>query len=476
VAKILLIDDDEDLTCFLKGALDDQGHEVQVLDRADEAPEVLAGTPFDLVLLDNKLRAGMFGIEFLEDLHRGGNKVPVILMTGDPTCDVAIRAMVLKAFDYVIKPDDFQALFRELEPIIARALEITRRPEPVPLAAEGPRPAAAEPMLQGPSKAMAKVSKLIGSFAPQDAAVLIRGETGTGKELVARALHAYSPRKDNFFVALNCAAIPENLLESELFGHEKGAFTSAVPRKGKLEYADGGSLFLDEIGDMPLPMQAKLLRVLQDQQFERVGGNETVRVNVRFLSATNCDLETAIREGRFRRDLFFRLNPLSIQLPPLRERLDDLPALAAYFLARAVEGTGREPPALSAAALDALRAHRWPGNVRELQNVLHRAVAVGRGPEILPAHLDFAADEDGAPAPAGNPSAADDGIAGLHRAILWAWESDQQKLWPLLQDLLERELLRVALAKLGGNQTRVAERLAMCRTTVIDRMKKHGLK
>jgi DNA-binding NtrC family response regulator len=472
VAKILLIDDDEGLTFFLKGALEEQGHEVQALGSADEAPAVLAAAPFDLVLLDNRLR-GMSGLEFLEDLDRRANKVPVILMTGDPTCDVAIRAMVLKAFDYVIKPNDLQDLSGELEPIIARALEITRRPAPVPLAAEAPPPASAEPTLQGPSKAMAKVSKLIGSFAPQDAAVLIRGETGTGKELVARALHTYSRRKDNFFVPINCAAIPADLLESELFGHEKGAFTGAVLRKGKVEYADGGTLFLDEIGDMTPQCQAKLLRVLQEQRFERVGGNETIKVNVRFLSATNCDLEAAMREGRFRSDLFFRLNALTIPLPPLRERLDDLPALAAYFLKRAAEGTGREPPALSAAALDALRAYRWPGNVRELQNVLHRAAAVCRGSEILPAHLDFAADGDAAPA--GHPAAADDAIAGLHRAILWAWETDQPKLWPLLQDLLERELLRVALAKLDGNRAHVAERLAMSRTTVIDRIKKHGL-
>src|SRR5205823_4563678 len=218
------------------------------------------------------------------------------------------------------------------------------------------------------------------------ARVLIQGETGTGKKLVAKAIHTNSPRKNKPFVAMNCTALNENLLDDELFGHEPGAFTGAEKlRKGKFEYANGGTLFLDEVGDMPLPMQAKLLRVLESQEVCRIGGNEAIRVNVRLLSATHRDLEAAIAAGTFRRDLFHRLNRVTVRLPPLRERGEDLAELAASFLARAAEGTGRPAPVLAEGTLQRLRAHPWPGNIRELQNVLHRAVGVCRGPQILPA-------------------------------------------------------------------------------------------
>jgi DNA-binding NtrC family response regulator len=325
----------------------------------------------------------------------------------------------------------------------------------------------------GKGEAMQRVYRLIAQFAPTDSAVLIRGETGTGKELVARALWTHSGRKDKPFVTLNCAALPENLLETELFGHEKGAFTGAEKlRKGKFEIADGGTIFLDEIGDMSYPLQAKLLRVVEYQEFERVGGGEPIRVNVRVLSATHRDLEAAIEGGAFRRDLFYRLNRVTIRLPPLRERPDDLPKLAEYFLARAAEEQGRAVPSLSPAALDRLCGHRWPGNVRELENVMERALGVCRGPQVLPEHIDFETDAPGRPGP-GTEAAA---VAGLHRAIEWAWASDRPDLWPALHDLLERELLRVALEKLGGNQSEVAKRLKMGRTTVSERMRKYGLR
>jgi DNA-binding NtrC family response regulator len=319
---------------------------------------------------------------------------------------------------------------------------------------------------------MVEVFKRIGQFADSTDPVLILGETGTGKELVARAFHTNSRRKGKPFVALNCTAINENLLESELFGHEPGAFTSAVKlRKGKIEYANGGTLFLDEIGDMPLNLQAKLLRVIEYQEVERVGGNEPIKVDVRLLSATHRDLEGAIREGTFRRDLFHRLNRVTLRLPALRERADDLPELVGLFLARAAEAANRPRPAVSAAALDRLRAYPWPGNIRELQNVVFRAFGVCRGPQILPEHLAFAAD------PADRPATAEAAaLAGLRAAIEWAWATDQKPLWDTLHDLLERELLTVALARSGGNQTEVADRLGMARGTVIKRMQKYGLK
>jgi DNA-binding NtrC family response regulator len=474
VARILLIDDDADLSHYLRGELEEQGHQVECLERAEHVPEVLARTPFDLVLLDNKM-PGMSGIDFLEALQKRALDVPMILMTGHSTYDTAIRAMNLGAFDYVSKPDDLQSLLRELKPVIERALEITRPPKEVHVSAQAPASRPAESMLVGKSRSMVEVYKLIGSFARSDDPVLILGETGTGKELVARAIHTNSPRKHRPFVALNCTALNENLLESELFGHEPGAFTGADKlRKGKIEYAHGGTLFLDEIGDMPLNLQAKLLRVLEYQEVERVGSNEAIKVNVRLLSATQRDLEAAIQAGKFRRDLFHRLNRVTVRLPPLRDRLDDLPELVAYFLARAAEGTGRQLPSVADKTFDRLRGYHWPGNVRELQNVVYRAFGVCRGPQLLPAHLDF-------PAEGGDPSGttADtpaEAAAGLRKAIAWAWTTNQQKLWPLLRDLLERELLQYALAKLGDNQSQVAERLDMARGTVIKRIQEYGLK
>ena len=445
------------------------------LERAEQGPDVLAGSRFDLVLLDNKM-PGMSGLEFLDVLRRRGLELPVIFMTGYATTDMAMEAMNLGAFDYVIKPDDFQGLVRELLPLIAAALEIAQPVKEVGLQVESPPDPEAEAMLVGKSKPMMEVAKLIGCIARSDDAVLILGETGTGKELVARAIHTHSPRRNKPFVALNCTAINENLLESELFGHEQGAFTGANKlRKGKFEYANGGTIFLDEIGDMPLPLQARLLRVLEYQQVERVGSNEGIKVSVRVLSATHRDLEAAIGEGKFRRDLFHRLNRVIVRLPPLRERLTDLPELTQYFLTRVASGAGRAVPTLGDSALERLRSHPWPGNVRELQNILYRAVRVCRGPQILPGHLDFPAADPGLSTPPGEAE-GDDLLAAVRQAVLCAWDSEQPKLWPYLRDLLERELLALALAKLDGNQTKVAERLAVARNTVIKRAQEYGLR
>ena len=417
----------------------------------------------------------MSGIDFLEALKERGVHVPVILMTGHSTCDTAIQAMNLGAFDYVLKPGDFQSLFRKLQPLIAEVLAITRPAKDVRVPAEAPAGPPSGPTLIGQSPKMIEVYKLIGRFAHSDDAVLILGETGTGKELVARAIHTNSPRKARPFVALNSTSLNETLLESELFGHEKGAFTGADKvRKGKFEHASGGTLFLDEIGDMPPKLQAKLLRVLEYQEVERVGGDEPIKVNVRLLSATHRDLESAIEEGTFRRDLFHRLNRVTLHLPPLRERLEDLPELAAYFLARAAEGTERARPALADETLRRLRTHPWPGNVRELQNVLHRAFGVCRGPEVLPTHLNFPEEKSGRPVP--QPEGGEDeAVVGLRQAIAWAWNSRQDKLWAVLSDRLERELLAFALAQLDGNQTQVGERLGMARGTVGKRLQKYGL-
>jgi DNA-binding NtrC family response regulator len=436
---------------------------------------VLGTGHFDVVLLDNKM-PGMSGIDFLSAKQKLDLDVPVILMTGHSTTDTTIQAMNLGAFDYVVKPLDADALLRELEPLIAEALRLNRPAPDVQVQGDADPDDLSAPVLRGSSKPMLEVYKLIGRFARYDDAVLILGETGTGKELVAQAIHANSPRKGRPFVALNCTALNENLLDDELFGHEPGAFTNAAKlRKGRFEHADGGTLFLDEIGDMPTPLQAKLLRVLENREVSRIGSNEVIKVDVRLVSATHRDLEAAIREGRFRQDLYFRLKGLRICLPPLRERGADLELLARYFVARAAHDAGLPPPTLHDDTLGALRRYPWPGNVRELRNVMYTAVGMCRGPQILPAHLDIpAAGAAAAPAP-GAPSESD-ALAGLHQAIRWALASGQNKLHPLLQELLERELLKMALTELGGNQTQVAERLGLARGTVIDRLRKYGLR
>lgn len=481
MVRILLIDDDADLTHFLRSELERRGYAVACLDCGERGPELLARERFDVVLLDNKM-PGMSGIEFLSAVQDLGLYLPVILMTGYATTDTAIQAMNLGAFDYLIKPSDFQQLFRELAPLIHEALEIARPVREVQMPADAPRELNCGPMLVGKSRAMVEVYKLIGRFARSDDTVLVLGETGTGKELVACAIHTNSPRKNKPFVALNCTALHETLLDDELFGHEPGAFTSAAKlRKGKFEHASGGTLFLDEIGDMPLNLQAKLLRLLEHQEVCRIGGNEVIKVDVRLLSATHRDLEAAMREGKFRRDLFHRLNRVTIRLPPLRERMADLPELASYFLSRAAESTTRGAPSLAESTLERLCAYPWPGNVRELQNTLHRASGVCRGPQILPAHLDLAADSTaealaGAEGVASRQPGAADAIAGFQKAIHWAWSTEQPKLWPLLRDLLERELLSFTVGQLRGNQTQAAERLDMARGTVIKRMQDYGLK
>lgn len=474
MASLLLIDDDEDTRDFLQNALKERGHAVHCLERAEEGPQVLLREPFDVVLLDNKM-PGMTGLEFLEALRERSLTVPVVLMTGYSTCDTAIQAMDRGAFDYVIKPSDFQGLLRELEPLIARAVEHNQPIEKVHVAVETVVEPTSRLIMVGKSRAMVGVYKLIGQFARSDDAVLILGETGTGKELVARAIHSNSSRKTRPFVALNCTALNDNLLESELFGHMPSAFTGATTklRKGKFEHADGGTLFLDEIGDMPLQLQAKLLRVLEYQEIERVGGNESIKVNVRVLSATHRDLEAAIAAGTFRRDLFHRLNRVQVRLPPLRERPEDLPELASYFLHQAADRAGRKPPSLAECALKRLQSYPWPGNVREMQNVLYRAFGVCHGTQILPAHLDFPAEKS--EHSVARPGAEAEAVAALRKAIQWAWDSRSEKVWPALRDLLERELLAFALEHLDGNHSQVADRLEMSRTTVIKRVQHYGL-
>lgn len=474
MAKILLIDDDADLARYLQLELEGIGHEVQCLDRAENGPEALAAGAFDLVLLDNKM-PGMSGIEFLAALRKRGLLIPVILMTGHGTTDTAIQAMNFDAFDYVVKPMDYEELCRELKPLIDEAVKHARATKVAVRLPGAEESSGTASVMLGTCKPMQEMYKTIGRVAKSDAPVLIHGETGTGKELVAKAVHANSPRRGKPFVEMNCTAFNENLLDDELFGHEQGAFTGADKlRKGRFEYANGGTLFLDEVGDMPTTLQAKLLRVLENQEVFRIGSNEAIKVNVRVLSATHRHLETAVREGKFREDLYYRLAGVTIRVPPLRERGLDIILLAEHFLRKIAESMGQPTPILHESAREKMMRYAWPGNVRQLLQVMRGAFLMCRGSHIGAEDLEFA--EVAAPAAAGTAGSEGDAVAGLHGAIRWALGTGQSDLHALLSEMLERELLKLTLAELDGNQAQVAKRLGIARGTVIDKIRKYGLK
>jgi DNA-binding NtrC family response regulator len=467
MVKILLIDDDRDFAEDARELLAARGHQVRHLDSAEDALRLPASEHVDLILLDNKMPR-MSGLEFLEETARRDLRVPVILMTSAHDDSTAIRATNLGAFGYVLKEVDLEAFLAELQPLIGELEEVMRRPAHVPLP-EGP--SAQEPplgsALVGRSKPMLKLLQSIGRAARMNETVLILGETGTGKELVAQAIHTNSARRAGPFVAMNCSAFNDQLLDDELFGHEIGAFTGATKvRKGRFEHAGGGTVFLDEAGDMPLPLQAKLLRVLENRTIERLGSSEPVRVDVRILAATHCDLPALVRAGKFRQDLFYRLEGLSIHLPPLRERKDDIELLARAFLERMFAG-GRAP-ALYPAALEKLQGHDWPGNVRQLQKVLCRAAGVCRGREILPEDIDFG---DLRPS---RPEAADP-LAGLRSLIAAEWRSGRARLSDHLRDLLNRELLTFAQAQ-GLSEVKLAQRLGISRGNLRKLLEQFGLK
>jgi DNA-binding NtrC family response regulator len=467
MAHILLIDDDDRLASHLRKWLEEGGHQVRWLEVAEPALDLLRDGAFDLVLVDYSLPGGMDGIEFLAALREQRISIPVIVMTGCGTPDTAIRARQLGAHNYVVKEDPRQ-LAGKLEPVVEEMLRIGRLNRervhlpPPDTAVPGGHPG---PTLLGNSGRMQQVYARIAHIAASDLPVLVRGETGTGKELVARAIFQYSGRSGKPFVPVNCPGLPEHLLESELFGHEKGAFTGAVTRRiGKFEQADGGTLLLDEIGDMSPSTQAKILRALQEGEVERLGGSEVLKVDVRVIACTNRNLESAMSAGTFREDLYFRLRGMRIDLPPLRERGPDLELLANHFLTRETQGKGRPRLTFHESALNKLRAHPWPGNVRELENVIRLAALVCRGPQVMPADLEL--DPPACPSCPKQDPGPEDALAGLRTAIRWAWDTGGNEVWRLLEDHLRRELARFALGKLGGNKTQAVERLGISRTTL----------
>jgi two-component system, NtrC family, nitrogen regulation response regulator NtrX len=379
MGRVLVVDDEEGLRSLLSNILTGEGHTVLTADDGEEGLRLFERERFDLAILDVWLPE-KGGIDVLEEIKSDGNDVPVIMISGHGTIDLAVKAVKLGAFDFLQKP-----LSMERVVTVARnALEIRRlRTENLILKSRRQT----EDPLVGSSPALEKVRGLIAQSAASDSRVLITGENGTGKELVAREIHAQSSRSNRPFVEVNCAAIPDNLIESELFGHERGSFTGAVSgRRGKFELADGGTLFLDEIADMSAGAQAKVLRAVQEMRFERVGGEASINVDVRIIAATNWDISEAMSQGQFREDLFFRLNVIPITVPPLRERREDIPELVAHFLQKFSRPPGAPPKEVSPEGMAALKAYDWPGNIRELKNFVER-VTILSDAEVVSASL-----------------------------------------------------------------------------------------
>jgi two-component system nitrogen regulation response regulator GlnG len=474
--KLLLIDDEEDVRYSFRRIFHSPDIEIASADSGEAGLALIPQFQPDLVIMDVRM-GGMTGLETLRRLRETHAKLPVIMMTAYGTTQTAIEAMKLGAFDYLLKPFDVP----KLKQVVTAALKAARDMRQV---------VSYQPLLEtedydlgivGRSEPMQNVFKLIGQLAVSDATALITGESGTGKELVARAIYSHSRRANAPFLAINCAAIPENLLESELFGHERGAFTGATERRiGRFEQCHRGTIFLDEIGDMTPATQTKILRVLQSGTFERVGGNQLITVDVRVIAATNKPLEEAVARKEFREDLFYRLNVVRIALPPLRERPGDIRLLVNYFLKK-LAGPGGRPKSISADALAALELYRWPGNVRELENVLHRAHVVAKGDAILLSDLPVEVSSPSvvkpeaataAPSgPAAEPAAGD--VVALARALFrWAREDRTRKLIPAV----ERELVIEALKETKGNQVQAARLLGITRATLRKRIAKFAIK
>ena len=458
-AQILIVEDKDSLRTMLRHALERQGHAViEARDQA-EALKVLQQAQPSLVLSDLRLPEGD-GFGVLRASKEIDTDVPVIVMTAYGSIEDAVTAMKEGALDFLAKPVDPDHLLL----LVSRALEQRRLVNENLLMKEELAVRRGAPQQVGDDASLRKVFASLQRAASTDTTVLIEGESGTGKELFARSLHALSARADAPFVAINCAAIPDTLLETELFGHEKGAFTGAVARKpGKFEMAHRGTLFLDEIGDLPLGLQAKILRALEERRFERVGGTALVTVDVRLVAATNRGLRAAVAARRFREDLFFRLSVFPITVPPLRDRGNDIPLLARYFVDRFCRDLKKKPLVLSPAALDALRSYRWPGNVRELQNCIERAVILAEGDSILPRHLNLSFVDTSPAEQPPNPWA--------HVDFSGALVDVTKRVVAEVERLKIREVMREA----EGNKGRASELLQISYKNLLAKLKEHAI-
>ena len=466
--RILVVDDEESIRFTLKKALEREGYGVVLAKDGEEGVRMALKVSVDLALLDVRLPR-LDGLEALARIKEARPSLPVIMMTAYGTLPIAIEAMKRGAYDYITKPFDVE----ELSLLIGRAFEVQALAEEVSRLREGLKEQFDFGGVVGQSQGMQEVFKLVGKVAQSDITVLILGESGTGKELIARAIHYHSRRLGRPFVAVNCAAIPKELLESELFGHEKGAFTGATSlKRGKFELAEGGTVFLDEVGDMDLSLQAKILRVLQEHEIERVGGEGPIPVDVRIIAASNQDLKVAVERKAFREDLFYRLNVVTIPLPPLRERKEDIPLLVDHFLKQYAKGQGEEPKVLSQEALELLYQHDWPGNVRELENVVKRACVLASTPLILSEHLP--------PHLQAREGLEEAGWEGS----LPSWVTLELKrlggrkdgeLYAHFLNAVEGPLFQEVLRRTGGNQVKAAKLLGINRNTLRKRLKELGL-
>jgi DNA-binding NtrC family response regulator len=438
--KILIVDDELVVRDSLGKWFTSEGYTARPASGAREALEMIQHMEFDIALLDIKM-PGMDGMELQSRLRQADPELTVIMMTGYAAVDTAVQALKCGAYDYITKPVDPD----ELSHLVANALEHKHARSEVARLRENLDEVLPGNELIGRSPAMRRVAELIQMVAPTEATVLISGESGTGKEVVARAIHGAGPRRFMPMVTIHCGALTETLLESELFGHEKGAFTGAQYRKkGKFEVADGGTVFLDEIGDISLRTQTDLLRVLQEKEIVRVGGNQPIKVDFRCVAATNRNLESLVKAGSFRPDLYYRLHVFCIDLPPLRDRREEIPMLVQHFLNKFCVATSRPTPLLSAEALEVLMRHDWPGNVRELENAVERALVVGRGPEIRPA--DFSLQVQ-----------------------------DEVKGGKTLDDI-ERAYIERILRETEHNLSRAARILNIDRTTLYNKLRRYGLR
>ncbi|WNG52305.1 sigma-54-dependent Fis family transcriptional regulator [Archangium minus] len=463
---MLLVDDDPAVAKVLGALLGQAGLTVHTASHGQEALALLGRKPIDVVVSDVRM-PGMSGMELLAEVGRSWPDVPVILLTAHGTVPLAVEAMKAGAADFALKPFDREEILFSIRKALLRAQQQQ----------EGTRPLVKEASsFVGHSTAMAEVQALLTRAATGTATVLLRGESGTGKELAAKAVHDASPRRGGPFVKLHCAALPDTLLESELFGYEKGAFTGAATRKpGRVELANGGTLFLDEIGDITPQVQVKLLRLLQEREFERLGGTQTLKVDVRFVAATHRNLEEMVRKGEFREDLFYRLNVVPVWLPPLRARTEDIEPLVRHFLDVHAKANGRPPFTLTPDGLAALRSQPWPGNVRQLQNFIERLVVLSDGPLITGDEvMREVARQPGivpvAPAPvpvSPSPSTPAVPMAGSTNGEGRTLESQRKEM--------ERQALVDALKRAGDNRTLAARLLGISRRTLYNKLEEHGL-
>ena len=473
--NILLVDDDREVSRSVANLFDTEKYRFEFLeDGAGVAEFLQKNREIDLVMLDVNLPS-MSGLDVLKQIRQVKSEVPVIVISGFVSTENAIEAMKEGAYEYLTKPFQVSKLLETVN----KACGYQPRHPSVSQAVPLPLTDAPVDEIVGKSPEIVEIAKMVGQVAKSDAAVLIFGESGTGKEVVARAIHRNSRRSDHQFLSVNCAALPETLLESELFGHEKGAFTGAYYKRiGKFEQADGGTLFLDEIGDMSMLTQSKLLRVLQDQTFERVGGNQTIKSDVRIIAATNKSLVQAMKEGSFRVDLFYRLKVVSFYIPPLRDRRGDIPLLVEHFIDKFSQHLGTPRKSVSKKAMPLLCKHLWPGNVRELENNVHTGLVMSKNEEMQPD--DFPSLADDAPQLDVDLNVLQDDytdtfIKIVEPVMARLITSSPGQIYHFLESALERAVISTCLKHFNGNQVKASETLGISRNTLRDRIARYNL-